>query len=92
MSTEIVLVNVVARDKQGNLIKDLKSEDFTVFEDGKKQDLVSFDFENVDELAMAGAAGTTVSGTAGPGNLLSSGQGNRRAWKARDRRLMLLFL
>ncbi|MGB9435078.1 MAG: hypothetical protein WBQ89_22725, partial [Candidatus Acidiferrum sp.] len=29
VSTEIVLVNVVARDKHGNVIKDLKREDFT---------------------------------------------------------------
>jgi len=28
VSTEIVLVNVVARDKHGNLIRDLKKEDF----------------------------------------------------------------
>ena len=51
---------------------------------------MSFDFEHVDELAMAGGAGTTVSGTAGPGKLLSS-KVNRRAWTAADRRLMLLF-
>jgi VWFA-related protein len=91
VSTEVVLVNVVARDKHGNLIKDLKSEDFTVYEDGKKQDLASFDFEHVDELAMAGGAGTTVSGTAGPGKLLSSGQGQQKSLEGRDRRLMLLF-
>jgi len=89
VSTEVVLVNVVARDKHGDLIKDLKSEDFTVYEDGKKQDLVSFDFEHVDELAMAGGAGSTVSGTAGPGKLLSSGQ--QKSLEGRDRRLMLLF-
>ena len=89
VSTEVVLVNVVARDKHGNLIKDLKTEDFTVFEDGKKQDLVSFDFEHVDELAMAGGAGSTVSGKAGPGKLLSSGQ--QKSLEGRDRRLMLLF-
>jgi VWFA-related protein len=89
VSTEVVLVNVVARDKHGNLIQDLMSEDFTVFEDGKKQDLVSFDFEHVDELAMAGSTGTTVSGTAGPGKLLSSGQ--QKSLEGRDRRLMLLF-
>ncbi len=91
VSTEVVLVNVVARDKRGNLIKDLKSEDFTVFEDGKKQGLVSFDFEHVDELAMAGGAETTVSGTAGLGKLLSSGQGQQKSLEGRDRRLMLLF-
>src|SRR5208283_2419747 len=71
------------------LIKDLKREDFTVYEDGKKQDLVSFDFEHVDDLAMAGAAGTTVSGTAEPGKLLGPGQ--QKNLEGRDRRLMLLF-
>ncbi len=90
VSTEIVLVNVVARDKHGNLIKDLKKEDFTVFEDGKKQDLASFDFEKVDEMAMAGTAGTTVTGTAGqPSGLLNSKV--QKSLDARDRRLMLLF-
>jgi VWFA-related protein len=89
VSTEIVLVNVVARDKHGNLVRDLKKEDFTVFEDGKKQELASFDFEKVDELAMAGAAGTTISGTTGAGGLLNSKQ--EKSLDARDRRLMLMF-
>src|ERR1700739_213530 len=91
VSTEIVLVNVVARDKHGNLVRDLKKEDFTVYEDGKKQELASFDFEKVDELAMAGGAGTTVAGTAGQsaGGLLGSKQ--EKSLEARDRRLMLLF-
>jgi VWFA-related protein len=93
VSTEIVLVNVVARDKHGNLIKDLKKEDFTVYEDNKKQDLASFDFEKVDEMVMAGAQDSTVTGTAEK----SADQGgllNKKAQKslnARDRRLMLLF-
>jgi VWFA-related protein len=86
VATEIVLVNVIARDKKGNLIRDLKKEDFTVYEDGQKQQLSSFDFENVDELATAGAA---VTGAAGPGGLLRSGL--TETLEARDRRLMLLF-
>jgi VWFA-related protein len=93
VSTEIVLVNVVARDKHGNLIKDLKQGDFTVFEDGKKQQLASFDFEKVDEMVMAGAAGTTVTGTAEQGGD-KGGLLNKKAQKslnARDRRLMLMF-
>ncbi len=90
VSTEIVLVNVVARDKHGNLIRDLKKEDLTVFEDGKKQDLASFDFEKVDEMVMAGAAGTTVTGAAAaPSGLLNSKV--QKSLNARDRRLMLLF-
>jgi VWFA-related protein len=87
VTTEIVLVNVIARDKRGSLIRDLKKEDFAVFEDGQKQQLASFDFENVDALQTAGAAGTTVTGTAG--GLLASKQAP--SLEARDRRLMLLF-
>jgi len=89
VSTEIVLVNVVARDKHGNLIRDLKKEDFTVYEDGKKQELASFDFEKVDELVMAGGAGATVTGTADKGGLLNSKV--QKSLDARDRRLMLMF-
>jgi len=93
VTTELVLVNVVARDKKGNLVKDLKREDFTLFEDGKKQQVSTFDFENVDELATAGAAEATVSGAAGPGQgtLLHSGKKAPASLDARDRRLMLLF-
>jgi VWFA-related protein len=92
VTSELVLVNVVARDRHGNLIRDLKKQDFTLTEDGKKQDISTFDFENVDALATAGAADATVTGAAGnapnPGLLHSS---NPVQIDARDRRLMLLF-
>ena len=65
VTSELVLVNVVARDRHGNLIRDLKKTDFTLSEDGKKQDISTFDFENVDALATAGAADATVTGAAG---------------------------
>lgn len=88
-TTELVLVNVVARDKKGNLIRDLKKGDFTVYEDGQKQQISSFDFENVDQLVTAGAADATTAGSAGTGVLL--GKPNEPVIDARDRRLMLLF-
>jgi len=88
VSTELVLVNVIARDKKGNPIRDLKKEDFTLYEDGKKQQIASFDFEDVDQLAAT--AGPTVSGTA-PGALLHSGKKAPATLDARDRRLIVLF-
>src|SRR3984957_4593732 len=93
VTSELVLVNVVARDRHGNLIRDMKKGDFTLSEDGKKQEISTFDFENVDALATAGAAEATVNGAAGnaaanPGLLHSS---NPVQIDARDRRLMLLF-
>jgi VWFA-related protein len=92
VTTEVVLVNVVVRDRHGNLITDLKQSDFTLYEDGKKQDLASFDFEKVDEMVMAGAAGSTVTGTAEAakgGGLLNKNV--QKSLNARDRRLMLMF-
>jgi len=89
VNTDLVLVNVVARDKKGNLVRDLKKQDFTVFEDNKPQSISTFDFENVDELQTAGVADATVSGSAGPGALLRSK--DQPGLEARDRRLMLLF-
>ena len=91
VTTELVLVNVVAHDKKGNLIKDLKREDFNLYEDGKKQDISSFDFEDVD--ALPATAGPTVSGAAAetPGTLLHSSKKAPPTLDARDRRLILLF-
>src|SRR5205823_6560840 len=91
VTTELVLVNVVARDKKGNLIRDLKKEDFTLLEDGKKQEISAFDFENVDQPLTAAAAEATVSGTAVAGAVLRAGKKAAPSLDARDRRLMLFF-
>src|SRR6266436_1678523 len=91
VTSELVLVNVVVRDKKGNLVTDLKKDDFTLLEDGKRQAISTFDFENVDELKTAGAAEATVSGAApDSGSLLHSNE-QPASLDARDRRLMLLF-
>ena len=90
VTSELVLVNLVAHDKKGNLVRDLKKGDFTLFEDGKKQEISTFDFENVDELA-AGRPEATVSGAAEQGTLLRSGKKTPASLDARDRRLILLF-
>src|SRR5438132_1897246 len=90
VSSELVLVNAVAHDKKGNLVRDLKKGDFTLLEDGKKQEISTFDFENVDELATAGPAEAAVSGVAG-GALLGARKQAGPSLDARDRRLILLF-
>jgi len=88
VSTELVLVNVVARDKKGNPVRDLKQSDFTLYEDGKKQQVLTFDFEDVDQLAAA--TGPTISGAA-PGTLLHSSKKAPPTLEAKDRRLIVLF-
>ena len=93
VTSELVLANVVVRDKKGNLIRDLKKEDFTLFEDGKKQEISTFDFENVDQLETAGGAEKTVTGeaaeTAGPAGVLKKSEAP--VMNARDRRVIVLF-
>src|SRR5258707_299002 len=88
VSTELVLVNVVARDKKGNPVRDLKQADFSLYEDGKRQRISTFDLEDVDQLPMT--AGATVTGTA-PGTLLHSSKKAPPTLDARDRRLIVLF-
>ena len=60
-----VLTNVVVRDKKtGEVIKGLKQSDFTIVEDKKPQKILTFDYENVDEVAEAlTEKEATVSGT-----------------------------
>ena len=53
--TELVLVNVTVRDKNGNPVRDLKREDFTLLEDNKPQQVISFDLENTDAVLSTAA-------------------------------------
>ena len=46
--TELVLVNVVVRDKNGAVVRGLTRADFSIAEDDKPQTVTSFDFEELD--------------------------------------------
>ena len=48
--SELVLVDVSARDSHGNLVRDLKPEDFTIYEDNKPQKIATFDVENTEAI------------------------------------------
>ncbi|HEY0795833.1 MAG TPA: hypothetical protein VGD64_08630, partial [Acidisarcina sp.] len=69
VNTDLVLTNVVARDKKtGEVIRGLTINDFTILENGKPQRIVSFDFQTVDQAAPLNEA--TISGQAGQGALV----------------------
>jgi len=89
VSANIVLTNVVVRDKKtGALVKDLKASDFQIFENGKPQKIATFDYENVDEAATL--AEKTVSGKASIAQLLERNFGSDPA-KLKDHRLIVMF-
>ena len=90
VQSDIVLTNVVVRDKKtGEVVKGLKSSDFTVLENGKPQKIESFDYQNVDEAAVLREK-TTVSGKASIADLLNSNFAADTA-QLRDHRLIVMF-
>jgi VWFA-related protein len=47
-TSQLVVVNVAAKDKNGNPIEGLSASDFTVTEDGKQQQIKVFEFQRLD--------------------------------------------
>ena len=47
VTTELVLVDVTVVDRKGNPVKDLKPENFQVFEDNKPQTIKTFDYMDI---------------------------------------------
>jgi len=90
VQTDIVLTNVVVRDKKtGEVVKGLKASDFTILENGKPQKIASFDYQNVDEAAVLQEK-TTVSGKASIADLLNRNLAADTA-QLRDHRLIVMF-
>ncbi|MGB6745303.1 MAG: VWA domain-containing protein, partial [Terracidiphilus sp.] len=48
-NSELVLTNVVARDaRTGEVVRGLKQSDFRIYENGREQQVATFDFQSVD--------------------------------------------
>jgi VWFA-related protein len=89
-NAELVLVNVGVRDKSGRFVRNLKTEDFTLLEDGKQQQIASFDMENVDALPSSEVpADTTEPSPETPRNVGKPLANSENSY--RDRRLMIFF-
>ncbi len=53
-SSNLVVVDVIARDKSGNEIPNLKKEDFTITEEGKPQAISVFEFQQLSSAPPPG--------------------------------------
>ena len=87
--TEIVLVNVIVRDKNGNPVRNLKKDDFTLLEDNKPQSIQSFDFEQTDMTAVAAPQQAVLA--APKAAVKASAAAPAEKVDLRDRRLVVLF-
>jgi VWFA-related protein len=93
--SDVVLVNVTVRDKNGKFVPGLKPENFTILEDNKPQKIVSFDVENVDavpalNVAQAKPVPDAATGAANPATANSPAQVASQ-FQFKDRRLIVLF-
>ncbi|MGD0736858.1 MAG: VWA domain-containing protein [Terracidiphilus sp.] len=90
-NADLVLTNVVARDaKTGEMVLGLKQSDFIVMENGKQQQISTFDFESVDKAAPLNEA--TISGLAA-GSSVSNGKAVvvAKPEDLRNHRLIVMF-
>ena len=93
--TDVVLVNVTVKDKNGKFVPGMRPEDFTILEDNKPQKIVSFDVENVDavpaqDVAQAKPLPEAASGPASPA-ASATDLSAQFADQFKDRRLIVLF-
>jgi VWFA-related protein len=91
VQSDLVLVNVTVRDKNGNFVEGLKPEDFTILEDNKPQKIVSFDVENVDAVPAVDVAQAKPLPEAAPSPATPAVSAATTAAQYKDRRLIVLF-
>ena len=89
--TEIVLVNVTVRDKNGNPVRDLKREDFTILEDNKPQQVLSFDLENTDIVLPNAASELPLLNSPQPQPKPVTNNSNQNESALKNRRLIVMF-
>jgi VWFA-related protein len=89
MSGDLVLTNVVARDrKTGEFVRGLKPGDFSIYENGKRQQLSTFDFETVEmatPLKEATVSGLNAGASGGKAVVVTSPE------ELRNHRLIVMF-
>ena len=90
VESNLVVVDVTVRDRKGGLIRDLKRDSFTVFEDNVRQEIVTFSQEDIPAAEPQPAA-VDKAPPAPIVNLSVITPSARRPEELRDKRLIILF-
>ncbi len=91
-TTRLVVVNVSVKDAQGRPVENLKPSDFTLTEDGKPQRIKVFEYQRLEETALAPPALTTrEKENAAPAAAARIVPAKAGEVKYKDRRLLVLF-
>jgi VWFA-related protein len=103
VTSNLVVINVSAKDKNNDPIEGLKASDFTVTEDGKPQQIKVFEYQRMEDAVLAPppppaiAAAKPAGAVAPAARVVQSTVGNPIApakpgeIKYKDRRLMVFF-
>jgi VWFA-related protein len=98
VNTNLVVVNVAVRDKNGNIITNLKKEDFILLEDGKAQPVSIFELQKLEGETLPpvpkDGSPSTVVETARPAPVAAgatAATGKPGPIKFQDKRLLGLF-
>ena len=91
VESDLVLVNVTVRDKNGNFVQGLKPENFTILEDNKPQKILSFDVENVDAVPALDVTQAKPLPEPAPAQPAPPTSAANSAAQYKDRRLIVLF-
>ncbi len=82
-SVNLVLVDVVVRDRSGALVSGLTQDDFELLEDGVKQQIVTFAFEHITPgaapIETASTLGTAAKGGAAAPSLIATAPASANA-------------
>ena len=94
-NTQLVVVNVAVKDKDGGPIEGLKASDFTVTEDGKPQAIKVFEYQRMDDAALPAPAlearPTPATPAVKPAVSTPIAPARQGEVKYKDRRLLVLF-
>ncbi len=97
-SAKLVIVNISAKDKNGNLLEGLKASDFSITEDGKPQQIKVFEYQRLEDIALPAPAlkvrdseGAPAAAPAKPAVATPIAPARPGEIKYKDRRLLVLF-
>ena len=88
-TTQLVVVNVSARDRNGDPIGGLTASDFTILEDGKPQKIAVFEYQRLEESAAPAPRPAPTASEPKPVAQISIAKPGEVKYK--DRRLLVLF-
>ena len=100
---QLVVVDVTAKDKSGNAMSGLKPSDFTIMEDGKKQEISVFEYQELEETLAArpspcppSSQAQAIEAPVRPAGEIAHRQPDRTSRKPgevkyKDRRLLVMF-